>query len=158
MNIDIVRLKNDIEPYISINEKIVIPKELIEKSNIISMDEVSVVGEIYKSDDDFELDLKVKGVMVLPCTVSLKPINYNFDIKIQDKYYESLEEIEKNIKKSNNTIDILPILWENILVEIPIRITDPDSETVTSGDGWRLVTEEVRKTNLALEKLKDILE
>ena len=73
--------------------------------------------------------------------------------------FESLEEIEKNVKKSNNTIDILPILWENILVEIPIRIIHPDNDTVTSGEGWRLISEEdVPKTNPQLEKLKDILE
>lgn len=31
-------------------------------------------------------------------------------------------------------------------------------QVVTSGDGWKLITEEVKKTNPALEKLKDILE
>lgn len=158
MNIDIVRLKNGIVDYIEVSEELEIPEELLSSSSIISMDKVTIEGEIYRADDDYELDLELKGTMMLPCSISLKPIKYEFDIKINQNYYESLEEIQKNVKKSNNTIDILPILWENILVEIPIRITDPESDIVTSGDGWRLVSEDEVKTNLALEKLKDILE
>ena len=158
MNIDIVRLKNGIVDYIEVSEELNISQELLSSSSIISMDKITVEGEIYRDDDDYELDLELKGTMVLPCSISLKPVKNEFDIKINQNYYESLEEIQKNVKKSNNTIDILPILWENILVEIPIRITDPESDIVTSGDGWRLVSEDEVKTNLALEKLKDILE
>ena len=158
MNIDIVRLKNGIVDYIEVSEELNISQELLSSSSIISMDKITVEGEIYRDDDDYELDLELKGTMVLPCSISLKPVKNEFDIKINQNYYESLEEIQKNVKKSNNTIDILPILWENILVEIPIRITDPESDIVTSGDGWRLVSEGEVKTNLALEKLKDILE
>ena len=158
MNIDIVRLKNGIVDYIEVSEELNISQELLSSSSIISMDKITVEGEIYRDDDDYELYLELKGTMVLPCSISLKPVKHEFDIKINQNYYESLEEIQKNVKKSNNTIDILPILWENILVEIPIRITDPESDIVTSGDGWRLVSEDEVKTNLALEKLEDILE
>ena len=158
MIIDIVRLKNDIIEYIEVDEEITFSDELISETNIINLSTVHVYGEVYKSNDDYELDLTMEGVMTLPCSISLKPVTHEFSVKINENYFESIEEIQKNSKKSNNTIDILPILWENILVEIPIRIISPDSEVVTSGDGWKLITEEVRKTNPALEKLKDILE
>ena len=161
MIIDIVRLKNNIIDYIEVDEEYTFSEELIKETNMISLSDVHIYGEIYKSNDDYELDLNMDGVMTLPCSMSLEPVEHKFNIKINENYFESLEEIQKNAKKSNNTIDILPILWENILVEIPIRIISPDSEIVTSGDGWKLVTEEETKINPALkelEKLKDILE
>ena len=67
MNIDIVRLKNGIVDYIEVSEELNISQELLSSSSIISMDKITVEGEIYRDDDDYELDLELKGTMVLPC-------------------------------------------------------------------------------------------
>ena len=62
------------------------------------------------------------------------------------------------MKKSENTIDIFPIIWENILMEIPIKVTSPDADKELSGDGWKFVTnDEGLKVSNAFDKLKDLL-
>ena len=62
------------------------------------------------------------------------------------------------MKKNQNTIDILPIIWENILMEIPIRVVgDKNQSLQMEGDGWKLITEEEKKLNPELQKLKDLL-
>ena len=38
-------------------------------------------------------------------------------------------------------------LWQNILVEVPLRAVNPKNENISlSGDGWRLISEEEVKT------------
>ena len=110
-------------------------------------------------DDDYELDLLLEGTMVLPCSITLQPVDHNFSVEIQGIYTEMMEEIENFDKKIENTLDIFPIIWENILMEIPIKVTCPEATDLKlSGDGWKLVTEEdLEKTTSAFDKLKDLL-
>ena len=58
-----------------------------------------------------------------------------------------------------NTIDIFPIIWENILVEIPSRVISGDTENLSlEGNGWKLCTEEQNEQiNPELQKLRDLL-
>ena len=95
--------------------------------------------------------------MVLPCSLTLKPVNHDFSLKIEGNLTEMLEEINEKEKNNQKTIDIFPIIWENILMEIPIRIVSDDvSDVKTKGDGWELVTDE-KSGNPTLAKLKDLL-
>ena len=67
------------------------------------------------------------------------------------------ENPEKYIN-SKNSLDILPIIWENILMEIPMRVVSEDAEDVAlSGDGWKFITGEEKTENSELSKLKDLL-
>ena len=96
--------------------------------------------------------------MVLPSSLTLEPTDYKFSIKIEGNIDELLKEINETLKKNQNTIDILPIIWENILMEIPIRVVgDKNQNLQMEGDGWKLITEEEKKLNPELQKLKDLL-
>ena len=57
-------------------------------------------------------------------------------------YHISKVKITKIYKKNKNSLDILPILWENIVLEIPIRVVaESVKPSNTSGDGWELISE-----------------
>ncbi len=137
-----VNLKNNVEISIvhSFSE--------LENTGINKLDNVSINGYI---NSNLDLHLLVRGIMVLPCSVSLKPVNYEFEVEID-------EHLEENLKNNQNTIDIFPIIWENILMEIPLRIVSDDlSDVKTSGEGWKLVDEKEKSINPELEKLKNLL-
>lgn len=135
MNIDITRLKSGIDEYIPISLVYSFSKDELSSTNIISLDNVSINGSITKEFDDFSLNLTVSGVMVLPCSLTLKPTNHEFSIEIE-------EVLGENYKNNQNSLDIFPIIWENILMEIPIRIVNEDvSDIKLSGDGWKLITD-----------------
>lgn len=160
MNIDITRLKHGILEYIPIDEDLDVSKIELENSGILSLKKVNLFGTITKDNlDNYLLDLKISGIMVLPCSITLKPVDYSFNTEITGNIEEMFEEMNETSKKSENTIDIFPIIWENILMEIPIKVTSPDAEKENlSGDGWRLVTEdEGLKVSNAFDKLKDLL-
>ena len=159
MNIDIVRLNNDIDKNILIDTTYSFSKEEMEGTDLLKLDDVKIVGELHKNVlGNIVLSVDVSGVMVLPCAITLKPVDYPFSLVIDDeieKLYENIEEKSINLQ---NTIDILPIIWENILMEIPMRVVSPDAEDIKlSGDGWKLVTEEDNKNN-PLSELMDMLD
>lgn len=159
MNIDITRLKSGIDSQVEIDMLYSFDKEMLKKTDIISLDNVSVKGYITSNSiDDYDLDVNVDGIMVLPSSLTLEPTDYKFSIKIEGNIDELLKEINETLKKNQNTIDILPIIWENILMEIPIRVVgDKNQNLRMEGDGWKLITEEEKKLNPELQKLKDLL-
>ena len=71
-----------------------------------------------------------------------------------------MENFEENSTNFQNSIDILPIIWENILMEIPMRVVSEeanDSNITMEGEGWKFVTEEEEKTS-PLSELLDYLD
>lgn len=124
-----------------------------EGTDIQKMTEVKVTGTITKDvADDYFISLNIQGTMTLPDSLTLEPVEYPFNINVD----ENLEEVAENFKKSDKTIDILPIIWENILMEIPIRVTGKNSKALkTEGEGWSFV-EDNPGTNNSLSKLKDL--
>ncbi len=141
----------NIKPKIDINGKVTFPKEDLEKAKILDLKEISVNGNL---NSDFKLELNIKGTMILPCSLTLEPVDYPFDITIN----ENIDEFIENSKKTQKTIDILPIIWENILMEIPMKVVSPNAKNMkTKGEGWELITDSEEKGISSLAKLKDLL-
>ena len=155
MNIDITKLKSGIEEYTNIDINYDFKKEQLQDTDIIELNDVKITGKIYQNYDNFNIQVNIEGVMILPCSVSLKPTKYPFFIEL-DEYLD--ENTQESLKNRSNTIDIFPIIWENILMEIPLRVVSDDlSDVKTEGDGWRLITNKEERINPELEKLKDLL-
>lgn len=134
MTIDLTPINYNQKDEIIINEEVNIEKEKLIDTEIEELKDIYVSGRIYKDSlDDITLELKITGTMIIPCSRTLKPTKYDFETEFE-------ENIEKT-KKMQKSIDILPIIWENILMEIPIRIISPEAEDLkVEGDGWELIT------------------
>ena len=150
IDLNLLNIKDEIK----IDEEVTFPKEDLDKAKILDMEKVKVTGKIIPDLDDYQIDINIKGKMILPCSLTLEEIEYPFDINV----IENLSEIDENYKKSEKTIDILPIIWENILMEIPMKVISPKAKDMkTKGDGWELITDSKEKGNNSLAKLKDLL-
>lgn len=161
MIIDLTRLKNGIDEYIEIDSSVEYDTEYSKNTELIDLKDTTVKGTLCKdSIDHIVLDITLEGNMILPCAITLKPVNHKFKCNIRENIEELYEEIDKIDKKSENSIDILPIIWENILMEMPMKVVSDDlSDAKTEGDGWKLITEkEDTYINPELAKLKDLLE
>ena len=131
MIIDVTPVNNNLKKQIDINEENITFD--LTGSSIIRLENVSFKGLIKKLiDDSLELSGTLNGRMILPDDITLEEVKHDFDIKI-----------EENLENRQNTLDILPILWENILVEIPskVRSSETSSKRI-EGDGWRVITED----------------
>ena len=138
MEFDITRLNNNIDKVIYVNEKYSFTQEELKGTDLLKLDNVKVTGEVFKNSlGNIELSLDIEGVMVLPCAITLKPVDYPFSVNVSGEYDELVADLEENSTNFKNTIDILPIIWENILMEIPMRVVSPDAEDISlEGDGW----------------------
>jgi len=137
MKIDLTSLVTNISDSININEKVVISEDLLKNSNIRKLENVIFQGKIIK---DYDLNLllegTISGIMILPDDITLEDTKYEFNNDLS----ENINEIGKIDK---NTIDILDYLWQNILVEVPMKVHNPKNDNIhLEGDGWRLITEE----------------
>ena len=82
MIIDLNKL--NVKDEISINEKILFPKEIYENSQIVELKEVNVNGKIkYNYSDEIELDLSVSGDMILLDSITLDEIVYIIDYEVK---------------------------------------------------------------------------
>lgn len=160
MNIDLTNLKNRSTKKLTIHENVIVDKELLNQTELMDLKDVDVEGDLFlDSLDEYQLSIEIHGIMILPCAITLQPVDYPFHIEVEGNVYDLMNEIDENAKKSENSIDIFPIIWENILMEIPLRVVAEDAKEVTmAGDGWRFVTdtETKKSTNSELEKLKDL--
>lgn len=137
MRIDLTNILANIVSAININEQVIIDNEILKTSNIRRLDNTMFNGRIFKDyEDNLVLEGNITGTMVLPDDITLKDVNYEFKSEIFE-YIEEVFTIDKN------SIDILDYLWQNILVEVPLKVrTDEDDNITLKGDGWRLITEE----------------
>ena len=87
--------------------------------------------------------------MIINDAISLDECNYEYSIDYDDF-------IPENSKKDKNTLDIFEFLWENILLEVPLKFTKERDLSKFHGDGWKLVSEdELSNNNPFSELLKD---
>ena len=148
MNISLIKLFSRSADRIDINEEIVIPEEYY-TSDIKEISPVKLNGYLYLDElDNLSIDLNVQCDLTLKSSITLNDVDFPININIDD-----LELDDENNKKITNSIDLLPIIWQNILVEIPIRVTDSSNDENIS-DKY-IKKEEIDER---LSKLKDFLD
>ncbi len=161
MNYDLIRLNNNIIKSIDVSEVYSFTQDELSGTDLLKLDNVKIEGEITKNSlGNIELNLDVEGVMQLPCAITLKPVDYPFSIEISGEIDELMENFDEKERNFQNSIDILPIIWENILMEIPMRVVSEEaknSDINMEGNGWKFVTEEEEKTS-PLSELMDYLD
>ena len=123
----------------NIDSDFVIDEDYYKNTDIRKLENLHVSGEVSVDYDDYiNLNIKITRRMILPCAITLNDVPYDFTSEVEDNIGK-FEEIYKNNK---NLLEISPILWENIVLEIPIRVVSKDIKpSNTSGDGWELISE-----------------
>ena len=156
MIIDITSLNR--ENILSIDTDINIEEDSYVNTDIIEIKKMHFKGFITKSEGDYYIDGNLNGIIVLPDSLTFEPTNCNIDTEISGNIAQLLEEIGIFDKKIENTIDIFPIIWENILMEIPIRVENKESRNgKIEGKNWRVIEDnEESSLNPELQKLKDL--
>ena len=126
-------------------------------SRILDLD-ANVSGKIFvNSANEIELSCEFKGIMYLEDSISLDKVPYNFSIAID----ETLEDLEENysvsVQKNKNILDLKDILWQNIVLEVPISYTKVIDANL-KGNGWELIdSPKTVGVDPRLKELEDLL-
>ena len=111
-------------------------KDWYKNTDIIELKNVHFTGDLkIYLDDSFFLEGEYSGDMILKDSISLEDVIYHFSNNLE-------EEVTEKVKNVENTLDILSVLWENIVLEVPIRFSEVKDYSNYQGDGWHLVSEE----------------
>ena len=131
MNLDLTKLNSGFLSELEIKEEFTIPTEFYQKTSILELKNLKLDGKVYRnSANEFTLQATVSGIMVL----------------------------EDFSEKMENTLDITDILWQNIMLEVPLRVSNVENFNEYQGDGWRLVDEDsIKNTNNPFKELKDMM-
>ena len=132
------------------DQDIEIPKEYITSSDVVDIKKLHINGSISIEDDRLKGDLEIDGTIILKDSVSLEDVEYPISIKFDDF-------LEESSKKDENKLDLFEFLWENIVLEIPIRFTKVSDLKEFSGEGWKVISEDDYSSNNPLSNLSEIL-
>lgn len=139
MIIKLNELFGGIKNEILIDEIISFDENYISNTDIKKLENLKVKGKVFKdSSDELNLKVNISGNMLIEDSITLEEVYYPFSIEIE-------ENIEENLENDENTIDILEILWQNIVLEIPLKYTTIKDLSEIKGDGWKLVDEDFKK-------------
>ena len=141
------------------DEDFSIDKELYSSIGILDLKNCHVTGTIsLKYLSMLQINLTITGIMTLPDSVTTLPIDYPFTSKIDEEIDINDQNFLETYQKKQNILDIMKILWENIVLEVPMRFTTT-KDVHLSGDGWSLGLNENKDDNIdsRLAKLSELL-
>lgn len=115
---------------ILIEDNITMPNDFASSSHIESIEPVCIKGKI---DYLYNLYLEVSGIMYLQDSLTLERVLYNYSFTID----ENIKDNANYLKNNGNTLDIIQVLWENIILEIPMNVVS-SKRTNVKGDGWEI--------------------
>lgn len=138
MKIDLFKLNNFNR--LDLDSPAIFPKEFYDGMEIRGIENCHVKGEIVIDfEDELMANLEITGTFILPCAITLEDVFYSFSTKME----ENLGKFEDFYDKNKNSLDILPILWENIVTEVPIRVVKEGvSAQDLNGEGWEVISSE----------------
>ena len=152
MNIDITMLNRRMKNTIDIDSEVIIPNDRFSNTEILDLKNLKLQGSIVRNSSDIiTLKADLSGIMVLEDSISLDPIDHQFSCQIEEEFEENDENLE-------NILDITDILWHNIVLEVPLKLTNVEDFNEYQGDGWKLVSEDsIKNTNNPFSELRDMM-
>lgn len=150
MNVDMTSLLTNKEDNIKVDMDVVIDKELLDESDIRQISDVHVNGEIVNNyDEGYLFKGNIKGIMVLPDDLTLEDVSCPFNSLLDEK-------ITDDAINEDNRLDLMPILWQNILTEIPSKVNSGNRDIKLEGKGWRVISEDEVEDNNGVSPFSDL--
>ena len=123
---------------------------------------VSGTGNLDSNDRRLYVVLNIKGTMILPCALTLEDVEYPFEINSTEVFaFEKPDPLEDVHEVKKDIVDLTPVVFENIMLEVPMRVVKDDANIKSEGKGWRILDNSASDTNdedyidPRLAKLKD---
>lgn len=128
--------------------------------DIKGLESTFVNGYIYRDyEDQITLEVEINGKLLIEDSHTLETVPFTFATTIKEKINETDPNFAEYFEKNQNTLDIMPIIWQNIVLEVPIAYSSQsDDNLIKSGQGWELVEEEKPKIDPRLAPLAKLLD
>ena len=91
-------------------------------------------------------DLTIKGEMTLSCALTLDDVPYPFETTInpvfiwdQERYNDDSDDY---LVKDTDTIELASVIWQEIFIQIPLRVVKDGAYDELARQGIEILTEE----------------
>ena len=144
-------LKNELqkrgnEPF-SFEESVKFPDDMyFSISGLRGLRDVRVWGEAqyYTSDEQLHVRFVVEGTMIVPCALTNVDVDYPFSEKreVMFSFAKLPADADDEILEAKKGVaDLMPVIFETIVCEVPLKVVSKDADIKRSGNGWQLVSE-----------------
>ena len=153
MKIDLIGIPQE---GLIIDSNLVFDEEQVKLAGMKKLNDVKIQGKVYINlADEVILKANLSGTMILLDAIDSSEIEYPFNIEIEENLTDN---DEYNFEKTQNTLDIMNILWQNIVLEVPMRVVKKENENASlQGEGWELISDDTKKVDPRLSPLMDLL-
>jgi len=83
-------------------------------------------------DDRYSFKIHIESMLVLEDAVTLEPIEFPINLDVNE-IFDTVDDGEVNVIPKN-TIDLEDVVWENVYLERPMRITKSSYESNKEGE------------------------
>ena len=146
------------ESGILIDQSIEFNEDIYISSLIKGLKDVYVKGKIYYSTTKEVLfEGNVKGKMLILDSNTCDIVDYPFECEINEILQEDSNFSENLRVNEENSLDLKELLWQNIVLEVPLAFSKTDTISVTKGEGWELKSND-EQVDPRLNVFKDLLD
>lgn len=133
---------------ISIDTNVEFDESYLLNSDIKKIQNAHIEGYFFLNEaNEYSCNVHITGKMFLLDSVTLDQIPYDFDFIIDDIITDMIEN-------NQNVLDLVEFLWQNIVLEVPIRYTQSDADNL-EGDNWKVKSNQEGTVDPRMQKLYD---
>lgn len=107
--------------------------------------DIEVRGEIqYDAHSDLAAcTFQVEGVMIVPCSITNEDVEYPFETEHTQMFaFHKVNKDEDIIETKGDVIELMPTIFQTIILEVPLKVTKEGIKEYPKGDGWEVIREE----------------
>lgn len=92
-------------------------------------------------------DLTIKGQMTLACALTLDDVIYPFEASLSPVFIWDVDQYDEESEDYliRDTIELAPTIWQEILIQIPLRVVKAGAYDELARQGIEILTEEALK-------------
>lgn len=125
----------------------------ISETDIIKISPIKVTGDFEVYDqEEFVFYLTIKCNLMLPCAITLKEVPYEMEIETEEVF--TFKQNEDSHIIDGITVDLLPIIWSNILLEKPMRVVSENAYDEVDFENQEFEIDETKNAFASLKNYK----
>ena len=120
------------------------PEIFAKMNQIRGLQDVTVSGNVHydTASERVFADLDIEGVMIVPCSITLEDVEYDFHTKSLEVFSFDKVDDEDVHEVKGDVVELLPVIFQLILMEVPLKVVKKGLKQYPKGDGWEVVKEE----------------
>ena len=104
---------------------------------------VNAEGEYDPETQHLNVHFEINGSVVVPCDITGEDVSVPIDTESDEIFSFQKNEDDYNIIKSEgNHIELLPTIFQLIMMDIPIKVVKTGEIEYPKGEDWEVITEE----------------